>query len=443
MNDIRAMRMQEANWRVAMPAMDYVASAAATLVFLALSGWTIGKGSLPLFYTDELYFWVNSYGHGPVRRGLVGTLISPLLGRCDPATVRLIAAQLNWAGLAAVIGIVAALLWRAPAGARRARMVLAALLATSPFLGLVAHHIGYPDGLIAAFMLAGGLMMPVAPAWGVAALLVVFTTLHEMAFLLMLPFAIFSSALRPGWRLLQFLTVGTGVEVVLCLALFSNHPQEAVLHRLVSAGLSPETAAQQLDLYIGHGTISALRVMALKWVNHPLNGLLGLAYATLPGLCIMWLGLPFARRAIAQVAPAGWYRVMLTVFYAGSCLSGIGVLLLAWDLSRIGSFTTLTAFMTAILVMRTAQAEMDARAATLSLAIGMGFAMLPVFNLYFEAGWPVRMNLISAICRPCASASLDFIDMFNRDLTPEARLRADTDPVYGNGAMAGQGMHKP
>ena len=424
--------------------MDRVVCAAMALIFLALSAWTVAKGSLPLFYTEELYFWVNTYGHGLVRRGLVGTLISPLLGRGDEAAVHLLAAQLNWAGLAVAIGIVTGLLVQASAIAARIPVfVVAAILATSPFFGLVAHHTGYPDGLIAAFLLAGGLVLPAVPSWCAAGLLVAFSALHELAFLLILPFALFSSALRPGWGARQFWTLGAGVAAALSLVLFSNRPSPDMLGRLVSAGLSPTAAGQQLDLYLGHGTLGVLGVMARKWASHPLNGLLGLAYGALPGACITWLGLPFALRAIARASLSRWYRATLIGGYFAACMSGVAVLALAWDLSRIASFTSLTAFITVTLLMRTTRAETNLRAVVVGVAICICFAVLPVFNLYFESGWPVRMNMLSFVCAPCASASLDFMDVYNRDLSRDERMRTDTDPVYGNNAAARERMPRP
>jgi hypothetical protein len=409
------------------------ALAAMVVAFLGLSCWTIAKGMTFLVHTDELYFWLATYRHGFVRRGLVGSLLLPWLETVDIGRIHVVAAACCLLALCVALGVATATLWRTLQSPNCVgACAVAALLATSPFLGLVAHHVGYPDGVIAVLLLVAAALLPIARAPALAFMLIGCAALHEMSFLLLVPvvtFYIATTSRRPR----DIAVVAMGAVAALWLILLSGSDDTELVGRLVSAGVGVAQARQQAAVSLHQTGVQALSTMAGLWRHYPVNGLVGALYGALPGLCIMALGAPAASVFIRTRTAARRYQGFLMVLYAMACVGGVALLAVAWDVARIASFTTLTSFITVTLVMRHVRVRPHRRTMLLSGAVAVMFAALPVFNLYFDYGRAINLSPLTQVCAPCAAAGRTMIDGFNRGRSPAARQQLDTDPLYGDG----------
>jgi hypothetical protein len=417
-------------WPETAPAAARIAMVAG---FLALACWTVAKGMTFFLHTDELYFWLATYQNGFVRRGLVGTLLLPWLHDVDIGRVHMVAAGCSLLALCATLGLATALFWRVLKSPNCVgACAVADLLATSPFLGLVAHHVGYPDGLIATLLLGTASLLPVAPAPTIAVMLMVCCALHELAFLLLVPVVAFYTVVTSRRRR-DFAVLAAGTVAGLCLILLAGSDDTPLVSRVVSAGVAVGEARQQVAVSLHQTGVQALTNMARLWRGYAVNGLFGALYGALPGLCIMALGAPSARVFIMTRTAVRRYQVALMLVYGLSCVGGVALLALAWDLARIASFTTLTSFLTVTLVMRHVRVRPRQGILLLSAIVALMFAVLPVLNLYFEYGRAVNLNLVSRVCPPCAAGGQMVIDAFNRGSSPAARQHLDTDALYGDG----------
>ena len=393
---------------------------------------TSAKGLTAVFHVDELYFWVNDFAYGFVRRGVIGSLAAPWLRSVTPGDVHAIAVGWWLAGLMCTLLVAAALFWRGLTKHRRAATVaVGALVATSPMLGLITYHVGYPDTVIVALVAATGVFLPSAPAIIVAVAMIGLGAVHEMILLLLLPIVVFCTCMRPCTRV-QGAVIGAGAFAALLLPLLSTRPSAEILQRLVLAGLPLADATTQLDTALSQTIAGSASTMYAAWSRHFLNGVLGILYAGLPGGIIMLLGWSAASAWIAARVFSGAGRALLLALYAAACLGPVALLALAWDLSRIASFTTLTAAMTVSLVGRHRDLHASRPLVAVSCAIAGFYLCLPVANLYFDYGRALNTAPIAQACRPCAQAGGVAIDFFNRGLSQDARASIDTDAKYGD-----------
>ncbi len=400
--------------------------------FLALSCWTIAKGMTFLVHTDELYFWLTTYQHGFVRRGLVGTLLMPWLGNVDIGQIHMVAAACCLLSLCSTIGLATVILWHGLKSQNcLGACTVAALLATSPFLGLVAHHIGYPDGIIATLLLAAAALLPFAPVLTTALILFACCAVHEMAFLLLSPVIVFAMAVTARRRL-ELAIIAVAILLAVCMTLVRGSEDSGLVGRVVAAGVPLAEAQGQVDVSLHQTGMQALTKMARLWRQYPVNGLLGALYGALPGLCIMLIGAPAVRLLIVTRTADRRHQIVLTGLYGIACVGGVALLTVAWDLARIASFTTLTSFITVMLVMRYARVPPRREVVSLSAVVALTFAVLPVFSVYFDYGRALNLNLVAHVCAPCAASGRTAIDTFNRGHSPATRQKLDTDPLYGD-----------
>lgn len=104
--------------------------------------------------------WLHNFKHGFVPRGLVGELLYPIMQHKNPEEVNGIIAMLAWGVLAGLCGLMMHGAWRVLDGQKlawRRCLATAALwvFATSPFVVLSGHLVGYFDHIIQALGLFG------------------------------------------------------------------------------------------------------------------------------------------------------------------------------------------------------------------------------------------------------------------------------------------------
>jgi hypothetical protein len=390
--------------------------ALAMLALAALCGWSVYKGHAWAFHSGEDYFWVSTYAHGLVRRGLAGTLLAPLLQHADQTRLMLVVLVVNRAG----IGLIAMILLLAVARQRRhwgAAWMLAALFTAAPFLGQTAFLVGFPDGLIALMLAA-----LIAAAWRGPPILV-----------LALPGVCLAACLRRGIGAASRAAMVACVLAVILWAWAAGHAPgdaiETLAQQLVAVGETPAEALHQARWRLTQTTSDDFATVSALWRAFWLNGLIGLAYATTPALVMCVLGYPRLVAAMRGTAPA-WRRAALNGLYAAACFSPLGILLIAIDLSRLAGFTSLTALLT---LFSLPPAQLPRAGRSISACIVAVFMLLPVYCLHLQYAYAVHLRLISPVCPICARGFVGALNFYNRGQSKATRDEVLTSPAYFNG----------
>jgi hypothetical protein len=146
--------------------------------------------------------WLLDYRFGLIKRGLAGSLLSlaSRAGLAAPSgrTITVVA----FAAFAVLILVLLWAAWRlvstdADPGVSFAS---AAVLATSPFVVMAAHFMGYLDHLFLAAALAAAWLARSGRTWPAAAIAAVGVLVHESFVLVGLPLVLLGAAMRPGPR---------------------------------------------------------------------------------------------------------------------------------------------------------------------------------------------------------------------------------------------------
>lgn len=333
---------------------------------VALLAFTLFKGLVTHVHDWPLTQLQLSYRFGPVRRGLVGTLVRPLLAGRPADEVREMAGQLAMLALAAWIALVVReLRARVAAGplgspAGRLRVMAVVLFAAAPVVWHLSMCLGYLDvwvqicGLVLVGF--GARRLPVAVAGAAVAVLV-----HEMAAVLVAPLLLlcaFEPAAPWGLRRGRALAVGGALAALAGLTLF-----------LSSRGIP---RALQADMLRQHWTSD-------WWVNlfnHLLSETLRqssarvLATAGLGAIfrwnvvnylpsTILMLALALCRLRLADVTPRA--RLVGSLFVVVAGMSEVFLNLVAFDYERLFALTNFQAFAAFCLLDRRL-GELDRRA---------------------------------------------------------------------------------
>jgi hypothetical protein len=145
------------------------------------------------------------------------------------------------------------------------------------------------------------------------------------------------------------------------------------------------------------------------------------------------LGARRAREAIMKRTSSHAGRFALGALYIASCISGCLVLAIALDLSRIVSFTTLTAFLTATHLPRQASQSLpDKRLIGVATCAAIVYAGMPICDLHFAYGRVVNLARVGILCEPCAAGGRAFLNFYDRGLAPDLVRYIQTDPMLGN-----------
>jgi hypothetical protein len=409
------------------------------VVVTAAFGWSVAKGLVFVAHLDELYFWLNTYAGGYVRRGLVGTLLSPVTALMPGEAILHGLFGLHIV-LLAVFGLLVFRL--AKDGSNAAwpsdRLLSVVLLASSPFFGQLTHHAGYPDTLIAVVLCCAAIRLRHARGAEVALLLVASCCFHELCFLLLVPMAAFSLALRRGTRWRDGGLVVASVILAAVLTLAAQAPGAALVHALERVGFSPEAAHAQIAEALSRSLGAWLVMLVVLWRDNMLNAGIGLVYACVPPGLILVLGAPRVGRAIMRRTEHLLARRALWALYVASGFGAVLLLAIAIDLSRIASFTTLMAFLTVTLIPFEAPAQVAEparegwRLPAVCAAVVVAYTLMPVFDLHFGFGRVVNLARVGFVCPPCAGAGRTLLGYYDRGLPAATVQQIETDPALGN-----------
>ncbi len=423
-------------WKQRSPKSRWSAEALARLGFLLVSALTAAKGIIPATHDDELYFWFANYQHGLTRRALVGSLLTPIV---DSMTRDQLGILLRLIVLA-VFAIILPFTWRWLIALRgqfpeRTIYLFASLFVTSPFLGLLAYHVGYPDGLIALLVILGALALRHARIWTFACVLVAGTFVHELILLLLLPLSAWGAINCRHWSRKHYLILALLV-VGCCLVVISEGRAspgiiESLTSHLKAVGVPQESAVFQVRASLTQGVSQTILLMRQIWANNLLNAILETIYAALPGVLILSAALPNLSRRIA--GRSRLVKIMLSLLFLMSGLGPVFLLALAFDTSRLASFSTLTALLTVGLLFSADSADRgNSRLTSAYVLAAIAYLAFPILDLHPWYAQAINIRRVSPVCGPCARAGLGIADFINRRRTSEERAVFDTNPDYGN-----------
>ncbi len=345
----------------------WLRAAAAASLILALVNHLLPPLSFP---ATQLLF---DYEFGLVRRGLAGTLLTPLLDEpVSGGAIRVVTAAVTLTG---AMGFALWMMRRFDGSVPGLLVVILALnsFAFASFVGTT----GYLDGLLMVVTLAALALAPrggLAAGLGLAALVVVGMLLHES----MLPYftvlIAFGIALRgpldarPSAAALLPVATGCAVLVVLVMSDFDAATAERFAAHLRSKAdfftdpTTLEVAGRPLAANVDF--MRGVRARDAYWMWLTFDGLPLL----LMSLWLIWFNL---RLFGPGVHPA------LRLLMVAAVLAPLSLNLVAFDVHRFGTVSVLAGFIAAGLILRRADGAADRLPALMSWPV---FTLLLVVN---------------------------------------------------------------
>jgi hypothetical protein len=314
------------------------------LILFMLAG-VVGvlKGLTPALDPRREFYWLFSYEYGFIKRGLIGTIVRPVLalGSFDDLKPMIIGAHvITCVGIIFVLQILFQdAVRRSERRDARITLALAFLcLMCSPLMPVLAHDSGYVDVYMIALVLAG-LWLVLHERYGAAAVTVAAGPLiHEGFIFLWAPLAIL--LVRSG------ATLKTGRAKKLLLAAVPLLCTAAVIwyHDREALGLSMAAWPASEDVKSGHITFtfgqtlqsSFAHMRRYEFQGHWGNFLIALTYSLVPSLLLLWA----AVFCYWQRWAARWPTLLVAVV---ATLAPLPIVMLGWDLSRFLSWSNLAA----------------------------------------------------------------------------------------------------
>ncbi|HSP90475.1 MAG TPA: hypothetical protein VLN08_06200 [Vicinamibacterales bacterium] len=290
--------------------------------------------------------WLLDYRFGFIRRGFAGTLLSlasstGLASHSEQAVAA--------ASVMALVAFVLLLLWAASrvvssdtdAGVSFAA---AAIFATSPFVVMTAHFMGYLDHLFLAAAFAAAWLARSGRIRSAAALSAVGVLVHESFVLVGLPLVLLGAALRPEPRRRggSFGLLPLGLPVVVALALGVSEAfllDRVVLRNQLVTHLSAfPFVGGDMNLFVPEwlttGTLAAWREQRHAFWRHLADP--NLLRLMVPSAALLVL-------AAAAVSPPGT-RGRRGLGVAAAALAPLALHAVAWDTARIWTYTIAAGF---------------------------------------------------------------------------------------------------
>ena len=319
--------------------------------FLLVSGLAalyVGTASRALRPPNDysIGHWLQSYEHGFIKRGLLGTALRPLLRSEGPDQIRETVALVSFSVFA--LFSLTMLLAAAKTLRRDNRLVslaLAVVFLGSPFVVFSAHLNGYFDPLIAALAVVA-VYLASRGRWLAAGLLSSLGILvHEMYAITGMPMVVFCAALRLGeldararWRPLLELLFAPALALIAVLAsslLQSDELVLAIRADIAARGVIDEHWVGMSTYHLEHGFLDNLREQhRWAWVRLSKKSLNVVVY---PALSALLLG---ASTRLRQLG-----RPRSVPLYIAFALSPWLMHWFAWDIERIAILPIFTAFL--------------------------------------------------------------------------------------------------
>jgi hypothetical protein len=306
------------------------------------------KGVTPTLDVDPEFYWLFSYRHGFIKRGLLGTLFHPLLWvfsfeQLKPAIV---AAHLIVCLVIIVLfyRLFASAIRGEPRADNRAVLVLSFFcLMSTQLLPVLAHDTGRADVWLIALTLGGFWLALHARYGAAAAVAMVGPLVHEGFVFLWAPVAILlvwsalSDPARAGRHDSARKVVLAVLPVAIALLVTRVHSGAAVAQLLAAWPASDEIKSGHQVYTFGQTLRSSFAHMReFEFHGHWDNFATASAFFLIPNLLLIW--------AAGYCFWCRWTSPLATLLVATTAmLAPLAVVLVGWDLSRFFSWTTVAA----------------------------------------------------------------------------------------------------
>jgi hypothetical protein len=316
---------------------------------LGLVGWamviTMARAVRPPNDFAEAH-WLLDYRFGFIRRGFAGSLLSLASSAGLPGPSERVIAALAFLGLGLLLLV---LLWAAARAVWSdadpgVTFAAAAVFASSPFIVMAAHFMGYLDHLLVVAAFAAAWLARDGRLWTAAAIAAVGVLLHESFVLVGLPLVLLGASLRPAGvgRFRAAGLVPFALPVCAALALWAS--EVFVLDRVALRGqLEARLSAfpfvgGDMNLFVPEwlttDTLATWERQRHAFWRHVSDPNL---------LRLMAPSAAFLVLATGALAPAGW-RGRRALAAAAVVLAPLLLHAVAWDTARIWTYTIVTAF---------------------------------------------------------------------------------------------------
>jgi hypothetical protein len=362
-------------------------------LFLAAVAWTVAVTTaravrLPNDFSTA--HWLIDYRFGPLKRGVVGSLVwlgSAVTGR-DPSAALIDGLSLALAAVTTLVFVYVISRLVLDAG-RCTGAVVALAAACSPWMVMHAHLAGYFDGLIAALTVAAVHLALRGRAMAGAAVMALAMLVHEATLLVTLP-AFLLAARRGGaspWS--------AAVPPVAAFAALSLTQTLLPLDRLIPSLQARLTAADVVD--------PELARLAAEWLTQSFqpnfaqnaDGIWERAIHSWVPIMVAPSVLVLAWLAVRRIAGRTDRLLVLA-----ACAAPQIVHLFAWDASRIWTWSGLAALLTAWVAAETADAPAGDResgalriAGLLAVVLGVAWTVPLMDSRTDHVPWVLRWAL--------------------------------------------------
>jgi hypothetical protein len=290
--------------------------------------------------------WLLDYRFGLIKRGFAGSLLSLA---SNTGLVVQSEAAVAVVAFTVCAAFVLLLLWAASrlvasAADPGVTFSAAAVFATSPFVVMAAHFMGYLDHLFLAAAFAAAWLARRGRLWPAAAMAAAGVLVHESFVLVGLPLVLLGAAMRPGPRPRSGPSglLPLALPVLAALALWVSETfllDRAVLRGQLEARLSAfPFVGGDMNLFVPEwlttGMLAAWREQRHAFWRHLSDPNL---------LRLMVPSAVFLVLAVAAAAPAG-ARGRRALAAAAATLAPLLMHALAWDTARIWTYTIVVAF---------------------------------------------------------------------------------------------------
>jgi hypothetical protein len=290
--------------------------------------------------------WLLDYRFGFIKRGFAGSLLSLASSAGLPGPSERVIAALAFLGLGLLLLV---LLWAAARAVWSdadpgVTFAAAAVFASSPFIVMAAHFMGYLDHLLVVAAFAAAWLARDGRLWTAAAIAAVGVLLHESFVLVGLPLVLLGASLRPAGvgRFRAAGLVPFALPVCAALALWAS--EVFVLDRVALRGqLEARLSAfpfvgGDMNLFVPEW----LTTDTLATWEHQRHAFW--RHVSDPNLLkLMAPSAAFLVLATGALAPAGW-RGRRALAAAAVVLAPLLLHAVAWDTARIWTYTIVTAF---------------------------------------------------------------------------------------------------
>jgi hypothetical protein len=290
--------------------------------------------------------WLLDYRFGFIKRGFAGSLLSLASSAGLPGPSERVIAALAFLGLGLLLLV---LLWAAARAVWSdadpgVTFAAAAVFASSPFIVMAAHFMGYLDHLLVVAAFAAAWLARDGRLWTAAAIAAVGVLLHESFVLVGLPLVLLGASLRPAGvgRFRAAGLVPFALPVCAALALWAS--EVFVLDRVALRGqLEARLSAfpfvgGDMNLFVPEwlttDTLATWERQRHAFWRHVSDPNL---------LRLMAPSAAFLVLATGALAPAGW-RGRRALAAAAVVLAPLLLHAVAWDTARIWTYTIVTAF---------------------------------------------------------------------------------------------------